>query len=124
MDAAGEVVGRVADLPQHQGGGRQVQRIPAVRTAGQRDLGISEAQVVGCAGGHEGQGLRRLHRRPGKHGALHVAHCEQAAAGRVDDRDAAAVPGFDGCATGDLDKDRIGRRGVLAGVTSGLRGRG
>ena len=101
---AGVVASR---LRQHRPRRRDMQRLAAVRGAGQRDLRIGQTEQVRRPARHQRQRLQRLHRRAREHGFVDVAGLPDDAAAGIDDRQRAAMGGFAPPAARHLDQDRV-----------------
>ena len=91
-------------------------RVAAMGRASNRELLVAKAEGVCGPAFDEWDRLQHLNCRAGKHRALDVAQCQQAASIRVRDGDGAAVPALDERAAHYLDENRIiVRHQVLGG---------
>ena len=105
--AALERVGVEPGARQHAGDDRGVLGLAVVRSAGDGQLLVAQAELVGGAAGHERQGLQHFHRRAREHRALDVAErCDRRAVG-IDDGDRAAMRRFADAAAHRFDQDRV-----------------
>ena len=83
MDAAGEIGNLGAGLCEHPGRRFDVQSFALMRSDRQGNFPIREAKTVGSAALEQGQRLKGLDRRTGKHRRLDVPEGKQNAAIRV-----------------------------------------
>jgi len=87
--------------------GIDMDRLAAMRGAGERDLGIAQTEPLGGAGLHQRQGLQRLYGRAREDRAVDVAPGTHHAAGGIDHGCGAGVTALDHLAAGRLDQDWI-----------------
>ena len=118
--------GRETRAMQHRGSQGRVPLGAGVRAARERDLGGTEAEVVGGATFDQRHGLQRLNRRARIDGRCDVAQRQRERARRCSDRDRAAVPALDQLAARHFDENGIchdlARKELSAQPVSGRRG--
>ena len=92
--ATNQLVGRAADPIEPREHGFHVQRLAMVRRTAQREVALTQIEVIRGAGLHQTQRLNELERRAGEGGVGRVADAQDdRAGGRVND---SAVTGVDG----------------------------